>query len=116
MTAPRRRRKPRRAAAPRRRRRTRTEFIPVTEMLGYEVKRAAPAPRPGKVKLTDAIWHPHIAKYPLDALGPDGQPRGARWRAGRIKIEQGITVHPTTVTRRLQKERAAVAASAPSSA
>jgi len=65
-----------------------------------------PVRRPRR-KITEEIWAEHLRLHPLDKRGPDGKLLGAPTRVKLLKAQQGIVVDRSTVTRLLQRSRAA---------
>jgi len=69
---------------------------------------ASPAPvRLPRRKITEEIWAEHLRLHPLDKKGPDGKPLGAPTRRRLLASEQDVHVSRSTVTRWLQRSRAA---------
>jgi hypothetical protein len=68
-----------------------------------------PQPKP-RGKLSDAAWEKHLDQHPIGKTHPtggplEGRPVGAPWRTERLKVEQGITVDRSVVSKRLKETR-----------
>jgi hypothetical protein len=68
-----------------------------------KASKASRTPPKERGKLSDAAWAEHLDMHPLKRDEDGKLLRGAPWRQKKLKIEQGIDVVVSTVTRRINR-------------